>query len=152
MGKTSKHASAASATQQKGGPKKVADMNELHKTVKVMAAGTGAAAAESGRVDSKMVGRDNYEVVVHEGKAMSIYLNWADMKANHNKFYICQVLQRKGMVGDGKPAVVFIRYGRVGVDGAKSEDHMPYAAAIKTYLKKTREKTRKGYTEIKIAN
>ena len=82
---------------------------------------------------------------------MSTYLNWADLKHNHNKFYICQVLQQKGQVGEGKMAYVYIRYGRVGVDGAKSNDGMMYNTAIKTYLKKVREKQRKGYTEIKIA-
>lgn len=30
---------------------------------------------------------------------LSTYLNWSDLKKNHNKFYIQQVLQRKGQTG-----------------------------------------------------
>ena len=73
------------------------------------------------------------------------------MKNNHNKFYIVQVLQPKGKTGPGNTAYVYIRYGRVGVDGVKSESGMDYARAEREYYKTVRAKMRKGYTEIKMA-
>ena len=44
------------------------------------------------QVDSHKIGRSEYEVVVHEGTPLSVYLNWSDLRKNHNKFYIVQVL------------------------------------------------------------
>ena len=102
------------------------------------------------QVDSKVPGREGFEVVMHEGKYLSTYLNWSDLLKNHNKFYLVQVVQRKGQTGSGYVAHVFIRYGRVGDSGQTSFDVLDYAKAIKTYTKKTNEKKRKGYNEIKI--
>lgn len=98
-----------------------------------------------------MAGRDGYEVATRDGTPLSIYLNWSDLRKNHNKFYIVQVLQRVGQVGEGYHASVFTRYGRVGDGGVTSTVSMSYEAAVKTYLKTTRAKQSKGYSEIKIA-
>jgi len=38
---------------------------------------------------------------------------WSDLKNNHNKFYICQVLRKK--IGNG--LLLYTRYGRVGANG-----------------------------------
>ena len=61
------------------------------------------------------------------------------------------MLQWKGAVGPSCSAILYTRYGRVGVDGVKSIDCMPYSKALAEYNKKTKEKLRKGYTEIKLA-
>lgn len=83
---------------------------------------------------------------------LSTYLNWSDLKKNHNKFYIQQVLQRKGQTGASHPAMVFTRYGRVGVNGVISQNWFPYEKAVATYHKTMRSKKSKGYTEIIMAN
>ena len=43
-----------------------------------------------------MPGGNAYEVVVENDKVYSTYMMWSDMKNNHNKYYIVQVLKRKG--------------------------------------------------------
>jgi len=48
------------------------------------------------------------------GLPLSFYGNWSDMKKNHNKFYIVQVLQHKSIATS---FALYIRYGRVGVVG-----------------------------------
>ena len=79
---------------------------------------------------------------------------WSDLKKNHNKFYIVQVLRRKtssfgATVGS---AYVWIRYGRVGVTGVPFLGNSTnIESAIKDAKKKTRAKMSKGYTEIKLA-
>ena len=50
------------------------------------------AVATSAEVDSHLNNASTYEVIVHEGKPLSTYMNWSDMKKNHNKFYVCQAL------------------------------------------------------------
>ena len=69
---------------------------------------------------------------------LSTYLNWSDLKKNHNKFYIQQVLQRKGQTGASHSAIVFTRYGRVGVNGVISQNWLPYEKACATYHKTMR--------------
>jgi predicted DNA-binding WGR domain protein len=41
---------------------------------------------------------------------------WSDMKNNHNKYYIVQVLRRKGT----EQYSTWIRYGRVGMVADKA--------------------------------
>ena len=76
-------------------------------------------------VDSHKSGKEFYEVVCTD-VPLSVYLNWSDLRNNHNKFYIVQVLQRKGVTGPEKTAYLYTRYGRVGADGVKSEIGMDY--------------------------
>jgi len=53
-------------------------------------------------VDSHVPGGENlYQVVEAFGVTYSIYLMWSDLKVNHNKYYVVQVLQRKGATGPG---------------------------------------------------
>ena len=84
-------------------------------------------------------------------QALSAYLNWSDLKRNHNKFYIVQVLQSKMHTGPVQMATLYTRYGRVGSNGVKSTETLSYEAAVKKYAKQTRAKRSKGYTEIKMA-
>ena len=71
---------------------------------------------------------------------------WSDVKANHNKFYIMQVLQK------GASFYHWIRFGRVGYDGNVAlHDCYTKENAEKEYNKKYKEKTRKGYTDVKMA-
>ena len=39
-------------------------------------------------VDDHNPSRKNYKVVTHNGRPLSVYLMWSDLKENHNKFYI----------------------------------------------------------------
>lgn len=52
--------------------------------------------------------------------AYSCYLMWSDLKDNHNKYYILQVLEHKTT---GK-FYYWNRYGRVGYDGSKDLQEM----------------------------
>ena len=75
----------------------------------------------SAQVDSHVSGASKYVVAKDvNGQALSTYLNWSDLKKNHNKFYIQQVLQLRAQTGDGHMAEVFTRYGRVGSNGVCS--------------------------------
>jgi predicted DNA-binding WGR domain protein len=84
---------------------------------------------------------------VDGGKVYSTYMMWSDMKNNHNKYYIVQVLKRKGT----EQYSTWIRYGRVGMVADKFLNGNNKQGALSTYIKKTNEKLRKGYTEIKMA-
>ena len=117
MGRTSNKKSNSSAANQKSMPKKVATMQDMHEEVKKQLAVDPSADESPSQVDSKVPGREGFEVVMHEGKYLSTYLNWSDLRKNHNKFYLVQVVQRKGQTGPGYYAHVFIRYGRVGDSG-----------------------------------
>ena len=75
---------------------------------------------------------------------------WSDCFKNHNKFYIVQLLQPKG-IKDGSSCRVWIRYGRVGGPGAMSSQMLSKEEAIAFYNKQIKAKVRKGYTEIKLA-
>ena len=72
---------------------------------------------------------------------------WSDIKDNHNKFYIIQILQKGGSY------FLWTRYGRVGLDGVGSPESCGNSidSAIKLYNKKYSQKTGKGYTEINMA-
>lgn len=70
---------------------------------------------------------------------------WSDIKDNHNKYYIIQGLKI------GTVHYLWTRYGRVGLDGVGNKEHCGTLEAMKKlYLKKYGEKTRKGYTEVKM--
>ena len=97
MGRTTNRKAPASATDPKTQPKKPS-VKSLKKSIELVkreeetkgssqsSQATGAEATV--KVDSHVVGGGAFEVVYHEGKPLSIYLNWSDLKANHNKFYI----------------------------------------------------------------
>jgi poly [ADP-ribose] polymerase 2/3/4 len=86
-------------------------------------------------------------VLSDSGKALSCYLMWSDIKENHNKFYVAQALQH--VSGSFH---LWTRYGRVGLDGVGTcEGAGALSVAVSMYLKKYREKTGKGYTEVKMA-
>lgn len=85
-------------------------------------------------------------MVCHDGRQMSVYLMWSDLKDNHNKFYIIQALEDSSGAG-----YLWIRYGRVGVDGVKSSSQMSKEMAVKQFLKTERKKKSKGYTEIQMS-
>ena len=104
------------------------------------------------QVDSHADNAASYKVAKDEnGVPLSIYLNWSDLKANHNKFYIAQVLVTNSLFGNNSVGYVYTRYGRVGVTGVKSCHGMDFDKAVREYCKVTRAKQRKGYTEIKMA-
>ena len=106
-------------------------------------------AADQVEVDSHVNMASSYKVVSVDGKALSTYMNWSDMKKNHNKFYVCQVLKEKG---GSQRAWLYTRYGRVGVPGVKDLQLTSDEGAVKLYNKKVNEKLRKGYTEIKVVS
>ena len=110
--------------------------------IKVLTSATGGVL-----VDHFVPKAEMHKVIQHNGKALSCYLMWTDCKENHNKFYVAQALQRQ----DGS-FYLWTRYGRVGKDGVGTAE--PLASqeqAIKEYEKKYNEKTKKGYTEVKMA-
>ena len=57
----------------------------------------------------------SFSVIHHEGKALSCYLMWSDIKDNHNKYYISQ-----GLVDTKGQHYLWTRYGRVGLNGVGS--------------------------------
>lgn len=73
---------------------------------------------------------------------------WSDLTDNHNKFYVSQALQHT----NGSFSL-WTRYGRVGSNGVGSAQSCWSLAELnKLYYKKYREKVKKGYTEVKMAN
>lgn len=67
-------------------------------------------------VDHLVPKASTFKVHQNNGKAYSCYLMWSDVKDNHNKFYIMQLLERQGSY------YVWTRYGRVGYDGVGSNE------------------------------
>ena len=65
------------------------------------------------QVDNHVPNKHLFEVVIESGKVYSIYLMKSELKANNNKFYIVQVLKKKGT----SEYYQFVRYGRVGATG-----------------------------------
>ncbi|CDW91652.1 poly(adp-ribose) polymerase [Stylonychia lemnae] len=98
-------------------------------------------------VDHLVPQAQNFQVIDDNGRNLSCYLMWSDIKNNHNKYYISQAL----LDNTGKH-YLWTRYGRVGLDGVGSnifcggKDQL-----IREYDKKYRQKTGKGYTEVKMA-
>ena len=86
------------------------------------------------QVDNHVPNKHLFEVVVESGKVYSIYLMKSELKANNNKFYIVQVLKKKGTT----EYYHFVRYGRVGVDGVKTFEPNNLPAAIKFFDKQVK--------------
>lgn len=80
-------------------------------------------------VDDHVPGRERFEVISEDGRTLSVYLMWSDLKNNHNKFYILQALKETA-TGRG---YLWTRYGRVGADGVKSLDPMGASFAVKSF-------------------
>ncbi|TNV79748.1 hypothetical protein FGO68_gene2208 [Halteria grandinella] len=99
-------------------------------------------------VDHHVPQAQQYKVLFSkDGNACSCYLMWTDIKENHNKFYVAQALQNSS-----GSYHLWTRYGRVGLDGVGTcEGFLSEGVAISAYEKKYREKTGKGYTEVKMA-
>ncbi len=98
-------------------------------------------------VDHFVPKAQDYKVLFTASKAHSCYLMWSDIKNNHNKFYVAQALQHTN-----GSYYLWTRYGRVGLDGVGTPESYPNIQACTTaYNKKHREKTGKGYTEVKMA-
>jgi len=70
---------------------------------------------------------------------------WSDTVHNHNKYYIMQVLK-----SSGGSVCYWNRYGRVGYDGVSSRELLGEPRSIQMYNKKYKEKTGKGYVEVKM--
>jgi poly [ADP-ribose] polymerase len=94
-------------------------------------------------IDQQVPNAANYTIVKNGSNFLSCYLMWSDVKNNHNKFYIMQVLQGNGSTH------LFTRYGRVGDKGQVS--FVPNGNAANEYRKTYNAKVKKGYTEIKMA-
>lgn len=148
-------------TNSKAPPKKAAlkgkkqTVRQIRSTIEkalIPAKAEPAVGKNNAQVDSHVPGATSATVVVDGGVACSAYLNWSDLKNNHNKFYIVQVLQQKGKTGPAHNASVYIRYGRVGLDGVSSMIGMDYSKALKEFHKTTRKKMSKGYTLIMMAD
>ena len=46
-------------------------------------------------VDDHNPNRADFKVINSNGRDLSVYLMWSDLKNNHNKFYIIQAIQEK---------------------------------------------------------
>ncbi len=100
-------------------------------------------------VDVKVPNGSTYHVYEENGKAYAASLMWSDLKNNNNKYYIVQLLQSDT---NGSQFTVWNRWGRVGQDGQFAQFRFGNAEAAKSaYMKKYKEKTSKGYTEIEIS-
>jgi poly [ADP-ribose] polymerase len=98
-------------------------------------------------VDHFVPRAEDYKVLFTASTALSCYLMWSDIKNNHNKFYVAQALQHTN-----GSYYLWTRYGRVGLDGVGTPETYPsLEACTAAYNKKHREKTNKGYTEVKMA-
>lgn len=116
------------------------------------AASNSDAKPTTAQVDNHCPDAKNLCVVSDEkGTPLSCYLMWTDLKKNHNKFYVAQVLQPKNRQGPKNLAILFTRYGRVGQNGVSDWQKMDYLKATKVYGQKTRAKQSKGYTKIELA-
>ena len=154
MNRVNSKKSGPSVTNPKSGPPKKTKETKaptLKQVKKVIEQEKAETETNTAQVDSHLPNADSYFVVEDKGVPCSVYLNWSDLKKNHNKFYIVQVLQKKVLPSLDNIAYLYTRYGRVGVDGVKSIDTFACPAAIGKYHKNSRAKQRKGYTEIKLA-
>ena len=107
------------------------------------------------QVDSHVPHKELYEVVYDPVNKIShsVYLMKTEIKANNNKFYVVQVLKKKGSELYG----CFTRYGRVGQNGVAGFEGngltLSLDIARANFFKKVKSKKAgsKGYTEIKMA-
>ena len=68
-----------------------------------------------------------FKVSRKDGKDFSVYLMMSDIKNNHNKFYIVQVIE--SIVPLAPQAYLWTRYGRVGNDGVSNRVLLKVASA-----------------------
>ena len=112
----------------------------------------GKGKLEAPDVDSKISSSSSYEVCKSSsGEYFSVYLMNSDCGANHNKFYIMQLLKMKNSK-DGK-CWLHTRYGRVGDPGVQGMNFCNNeAAGEKAYMKTYKQKTSKAknYTPIEM--
>jgi poly [ADP-ribose] polymerase len=103
-------------------------------------------------VDSNICGHSTYEVCKSaSGDYLSTYLMNSDCGANHNKYYILQLLKIKNAT-DSR-CWLHTRYGRVGDPGVQGMSCMgDLAAGEKGYAKTFKQKTSKAknYTPIEM--
>lgn len=100
-------------------------------------------------VDPQVFNRATCHVYDDGSKIYHSSLMWTDLKNNNNKYYIIQILQDDFNANSFR---VYNRWGRVGAAGQFAFFSCETAAiAIATYMKKYKEKTGKGYTEIQMA-
>ena len=79
----------ASATDPKSAPpKKTAKAPTMKQVKKVIEQAKSDSGPNTAQVDSHFSDAANYEVASDKGQPCSVYLNWSDLKKNHNKFYI----------------------------------------------------------------
>ena len=89
MNRINSKKSGASATNPKSAlPKKTAKAPTLKQVKKVIEQAKPDSDTNTVQVDSHMPDAGNYVVVEDKGTPCSVYLNWSDLKKNHNKFYI----------------------------------------------------------------
>jgi poly [ADP-ribose] polymerase len=103
-------------------------------------------------VDAKIIGHSGYEVCKSaSGDFLSTYLMNSDCGANHNKFYILQLL--KFTNSNDNKCWLHTRYGRVGDPGVQGMSFMAdLTAGEKGYAKTFKQKTSKAknYTPIEM--
>ena len=100
-------------------------------------------------VDAYVPNADQYEVVTLFNKVYSCTLNQSNVSHNNNKFYILQILKKKGTDN----YYTFFRWGRVGKSGMTNFQSFgnDYASAMAEYDEKLEAKTVKGsYTILEI--
>ena len=96
MGRTSTAKSNPSATSKKGSaPKRVSsDVDKMKKSIELVVKNDKTSPTNDSKsaqqVDSHVPNASMYEVATDSATSttLSTYLNWSDLKKNHNKFYI----------------------------------------------------------------
>jgi len=95
-------------------------------------------------VDRFVPNADKCEVYCANTTSYACNLSFTDCVHNNNKFYIMQIIK------NGTNFTLFIRYGRIGVDGVVIDK--PYGSnssgALKEYNKILRTKLNYGYTHV----
>lgn len=108
--------------------------------------------SQGAEVDKEVASSNDYEVAQDgSGRALSCYLMHSCGNTNANKYYILQVLQKKGTSSDS--FYMHARYGRVGSTAANTLEPMTQEAAAKAYKKAYGQKTSasKGYKPIAMS-
>jgi len=101
-------------------------------------------------VDIKFEKASKYHVYDDgKGKIYNASMMLSDLKDNHNKYYIIQLLQADNSSSE---YILWTRWGRVGVDGQTLKSEFSSAEmGIKAYEKKFKDKTRVGYATVEIS-
>jgi predicted DNA-binding WGR domain protein len=127
--------------------KKNTALNKTTQAIKLPVLPDPSAAKGPVQVDAFVPSSGDYSVVTDGDFGYSCYLMWSDVKNNHNKYYILQVLKSNNR----EAYHYWNRYGRVGYDGVKDLQMMSKDSAVRMYDKKYKEKVNKGYVEVKMA-